>query len=72
MTTSSETERCIFLYLHVTQLFVLSITMSKFLPFQTLLIELAISLFVVWNNGCHKIVVVSHSYKDVNAFTKQH
>ena len=46
--------------------------MSKFLPFQTLLIELAISLFVVWNNGCHKIVVVSHSYKDVNAFTKQH
>ena len=45
--------------------------MSKFLPFQTLLIELAISLFVVRNNGCHKIFVVSHSYKDVNAFTKQ-
>lgn len=43
---------------HVTQLLVLSITMSKYLPFQTLLIELAISLFVVWNNGCHKIVVV--------------
>ena len=58
MTTSSETERCIFLDVHVTQLLVLSITMSKYLPFQTLLIELAISLFVVWNNGCHKIVVV--------------